>query len=210
VFYYVLTGGSHPFDRDGKYMREANIVKGNFSLAELDRLGDFQWEAKDLVARMLSLQPRQRPDAATVLAHPFFWNAAQRLEFLCNVSDAFEFEPRDPPSEALQELEAWAEEVLQPAHGDFLRVLPAAFRDTLGKQRKYTGSRLLDLLRALRNKKNHYEDMPEGVKKMVGRLPDGYLGFWTRRFPGLLMACHEVVRVVGWEDRDRFRDLYSV
>ena len=210
VFYYVLTGGNHPFDRDGKYMREANIVKGNYNLSDLANLGDYQWEAKDLIASMLSHHPKMRPDAGTVLCHPFFWSAEERLEFLCHVSDQFEFEPREPPSPALSVLESYAPSILDASGYDFLRVLPKEFRDTLGKQRKYQGGKLLDLLRALRNKKNHYEDMPETVKEKVGSLPAGYLGFWTRRFPGLLMGCHAVILDVGWEGKDRFRRFYEV
>lgn len=60
VFYYVLTRGSHPFDKNGKFMREANIVKGHFDLEELDHLGDYAFEADDLIRSMLSLDPRQR------------------------------------------------------------------------------------------------------------------------------------------------------
>ena len=60
VFYYVLTEGNHPFDKDGKFMREANIVKGNFSLDGLQRLGDYAFEADDLIRSMLSLDPRKR------------------------------------------------------------------------------------------------------------------------------------------------------
>ncbi|KAI4144195.1 MAG: hypothetical protein LQ340_006747, partial [Diploschistes diacapsis] len=167
VFHFVLTGGAHPFDRDGRYMREPNVIKGHHSLDELARLGDYQWEARDLIGSMIARDARARPDAATVLAHPFFWPAQLRLDFLCSVSDAFEFEPRDPPSAALLALESLAPELLGEQHGgDFLRPLPQGFKDTLGKQRKYVGGRVLDLLRALRNKRNHYEDMPEGVKKM--------------------------------------------
>ena len=209
VFYYVLTGGNHPFDRDGKYMREANIVKGNYNLSDLANLGDYQWEAKDLIGSMLSHTPRNRPDAGQILCHPFFWGAEERLEFLCHVSDQFEFEPRDPPSSALRTLESYADSILNECGMDFLRVLPKEFKDTLGKQRKYQGNKLLDLLRALRNKKNHYEDMPENVKEKVGPLPAGYLGFWTRRFPGLLMGCHAIVMEVGWEGKDRFKKFYS-
>lgn len=209
VFYYVLTSGNHPFDKDGKYMREANIVKGHYNLDDLASLGDYQWEAKDLISTMIAHNPRNRPDAATVLHHPFFWPADDRLDFLCHVSDGFEFEPRDPPSEALLQLESHAPEILAEAGGDFLRVLPREFRETLGKQRKYTGNRVLDLLRALRNKKNHYEDMPESIKEKIGGLPAGYLGFWTRKFPVLLMACQQVVMEVGWEGKDRFRRFYG-
>jgi serine/threonine-protein kinase/endoribonuclease IRE1 len=60
VFYYVLTRGGHPYDKDGKFMREANIVKGNHNLDDLQRLGDYAFEADDLIRRMLSLDPRQR------------------------------------------------------------------------------------------------------------------------------------------------------
>ena len=210
VFYYVLTGGNHPYDSASKYMREANIVKGNYDISELANLGDYQWEAKDLIGRMLSHSPRSRPDARQVLCHPFFWSPEERLDFLCHVSDQFEFEPRDPPSAALQVLESYAPDILVASQNDFQRALPKIFLDTLGKQRKYQGHKLLDLLRALRNKKNHYEDMPEAVQEKVGPLPRGYLGFWTRRFPGLLMGCHEIIKEVGWDNRDRFKKFYSM
>jgi len=90
-----------------------------------------------------------RPDATTVMIHPFFWSPEKRLNFLVDVSDQFEFEPRDPPSSNLQTLESDAQEILG---ADFLKRLDKSFVDTLGKQRKYTGTRILDLLRALRNK----------------------------------------------------------
>lgn len=210
VFYYVLTNGNHPFDKDGIYMREANIVKGFYNIDDLQSLGDYQWEAKDLIKRMLARDPHRRPDATQVLQHPFFWSAEDRLEFLCHVSDGFEFEPRDPPSEALMCLESYAPDIMGHECGDFLRLLPRDFRDTLGKQRKYNGDKVLDLLRALRNKKNHYEDIPESIKRNLGGLPRGYLSFWSTRFPNLLMVCHRVVLEVGWEGRDRFRKFYNV
>ncbi|KAL4802652.1 hypothetical protein BDV18DRAFT_146232 [Aspergillus unguis] len=208
VFYYVLTRGCHPFDKNGKFMREANIVKGNFDLDELQHLGEYAFEADDLIRSMLSLDPRQRPDASAVLTHPFFWNPSDRLSFLCDVSDHFEFEPRDPPSDALLCLESISPDVLGPDM-DFLKLLPKDFKDSLGKQRKYTGSKMLDLLRALRNKRNHYNDMPEHLKAHIGGLPEGYLNFWTVRFPSLLMCCHWVVVELGLTGTDRFRRYFT-
>lgn len=205
VFFYVLTKGSHPFDCGDRYMREVNIRKGNYSLKNLEVLGDFAFEAKDLIGSMLAPEPRRRPTARQVMAHPFFWSAKKRLNFLCDVSDHFEKEVRDPPSPALRELERWAPEICR---GDFLKPLGKEFVESMGKQRKYTGTRLLDLLRALRNKRNHYEDMSDKLKKDVGPLPDGYLNFWTRRFPNLLITCWNVVYDVQWDETDRFREYY--
>ncbi|KAM0159898.1 hypothetical protein ACHAQE_000334 [Botrytis cinerea] len=206
VFFYVLTKGSHPFDCGDRYMREVNIRKDNFNLDLLEILGDYAFEAKDLISSMLRKEPKSRPVAAQVMAHPFFWSAKKRLNFLCDVSDHFEKEKRDPPSPALLELERWAGDV---CHGDFLKSLGKEFVDSMGKQRKYTGTRLLDLLRALRNKKNHYEDMPDKLKKDVGPLPDGYLSFWTRKFPNLLIVCWNVVYEVEWDQVDRFKEYYE-
>ncbi|KAI1273423.1 hypothetical protein F5Y07DRAFT_257265 [Xylaria sp. FL0933] len=206
VFFYVLTKGLHPFDCGDRYMREVNIRKGQFSLKPLEVLGDVAYEAKALIETMLRADPRARPTAKDVMSHPFFWSPKEQLAFLCDVSDHFELEPRDPPSPALTVLEDCAPQVCR---GDFLKVLPKEFVESLGKQRKYTGTRFLDLLRALRNKRSHYGDMSDALKKMVGPIPEGYLGFWTRRFPNLLIICCTVIYKLNLEELDNFQEYFK-
>lgn len=213
VFFYVLTQGSHPFDCGGSFMREVNIRKGTYSLDRLEVLGEYQREATHLIEKMISANPKERPKTKDILVHPFFWSAEKRLTFLCDVSDAFEREPRDPPSLALQALEEGAHTVIP--NGDFLSRLHKDFVNSLGKQRKYTGSRLLDLLRALRNKKNHFRDMPEALQdKVVGHraMEEGYLLYWTTRFPELLLYCWNVVRHedVGFDEDIQLRKYYQL
>ena len=106
-------------------------------------------------------------------------------------------------------LESVAEDVMGPEM-DFLKLLPKEFKDNLGKQRKYTGSKMLDLLRALRNKRNHYNDMPEHLKAHIGGLPQGYLQFWAVRFPSLLMSCHWVITDLRLTKIDRFKRYFTV
>jgi serine/threonine-protein kinase/endoribonuclease IRE1 len=209
VFYYVLTNGSHPFDDEegdiGHVEREINIKKWDGPrLDKLSRWGDSTEEPRQLIAWMLAKQPESRPTATEVMNHPFFWSDAQRLNFLCDVSDHWERESREPPSPVLVILEAIGKQ--RNVHkGDFLGQLDKCFVDSLGKQRKYTGDRMLDLLRALRNKKNHYADMDEYTKRKVGDLPSGYLSYWMRKFPGLLMACYDAVRDCRLEGDARFK-----
>ena len=222
IFYYCLTNGQHPFDKQDKFMREANIVKGIYDIDALGCLGDYQWEARDLIESMLRHNPKERPDAAAILRHPFFWSPAERLQFLCDVSDGFEHEKYEldtylknhPGSEASSEyidyLESCADQAIGAQHrGDFLRALPHDFILTLGKQRKYKGCSLLDLLRALRNKRSHYDDMPEDIKRKIGGLPEGYLSFWTTKFPGLLLTCWRIVEDVEWTGKDRYKRFYG-
>ncbi|KAI1361446.1 hypothetical protein F5Y08DRAFT_17431 [Xylaria arbuscula] len=206
VFYYVLTKGLHPFDCGDRYMREVNIRKGQFSLKQLEVLGDAAYEAKALIQTMLQADPRVRPSAKDVMAHPFFWPAKERLAFLCDVSDHFELEPRDPMSPALATLEEYAPQVCR---GDFLKVLPKEFVESLGKQRKYTGTKFLDLLRALRNKRSHYGDLSDSLKRTVGPIPEGYLGFWTRRFPNLIIVCCTVIYKLNLQETMTFQEYFK-
>ncbi|KAL5121816.1 bifunctional endoribonuclease/protein kinase ire1 [Pleosporales sp. CAS-2024a] len=205
VFFYVLTGGCHPYDDDEGWMqiREYNIKKEKANLKQL-RLGADSEEPYHLIQWMLKTRPEDRPTAVQVMNHPFFWSAEKRLNFLCDCSDHWEREPRDPPSHHLSILEEYSNEVLD-CKRNFLAKLDTAFINSLGKQRKYTGDKMLDLLRALRNKKNHYEDMDDVVKAKVGPLPDGYLNYWTIKFPTLLMACYQCVLECGLEGEPRFR-----
>jgi serine/threonine-protein kinase/endoribonuclease IRE1 len=206
IFFYVLTKGSHPFDCGDRFMREVNIRKGKMDLQPLEVLGDFTYEATNLIQMMLAAEPRSRPTTRQVMAHPFFWGSKKRLMFLCDVSDHFEKEQRDPPSDALVLLESYAPMVCR---GDFLKVLTKDFVESLGKQRKYTGSRMLDLLRALRNKWNHREDMSEVLKKAVGTSHEEYLGYWTRRFPNLLVVCCDVICRLELQDAVRFEEYFE-
>lgn len=216
LFFWVLTDGIHPYEDENGWqqLRELNIKRDNKQMGVLERWSD-AYEPMQLISSMLEHQPENRPTALQVLNHPFFWPAEKRLAFLCDCSDHFEREPRGVPGDDylgdswdLHALECRAPEVIGTAPFDFLSRLDRHFVDTLGRQRKYNGNRLLDLLRALRNKKNHYEDMPEDVKKRVGPLAGGYLNYWCHRFPRLLMACYEVVHEVGVEGNDRFRGYF--
>ncbi|KAF2663188.1 kinase-like protein, partial [Microthyrium microscopicum] len=209
VFFYLLTNGSHPFDKEGsevwQFEREYRIKKGTPDFSKLRLMGADAEEPMHLIEWMVSHKPENRPTASQVLNHPFFWTPKMRLEFLCDVSDWWEREIRDPPSQDLLILESFGELV---HGGDFFRPLDRKFIDTLGRQRKYTGDRMLDLLRAIRNKKNHYVDMPEDVKLKVGKLPEGYLSYWTVRFPSLLIACYKAVMMCGLEREGQFEQYF--
>ncbi|KAF2474738.1 uncharacterized protein BDR25DRAFT_255125 [Lindgomyces ingoldianus] len=209
VFFYVLTNGSHPFDDDEGWMqiRELNIKKNKPNFKQLS-LGDDSEEPIHLISWMLANRPEDRPTAIQVMNHPFFWSAEKRLNFLCDCSDHWEREIRTPPSDHLNNLEQFSYTVLDKKR-NFLAKLDHGFINSLGKQRKYTGDKMLDLLRALRNKKNHYEDMEDSVKLKVGPLPHGYLRYWSTKFPKLVMACYECVGQCGLQAEPRFRPYFE-
>lgn len=59
LYFWVLMSGEHPFGE--VYDRESNIVKGEaVNMGQLDILGEEGWEAKDLIGRILSMDPTDR------------------------------------------------------------------------------------------------------------------------------------------------------
>ncbi|KAI8351577.1 kinase-like domain-containing protein [Mortierella sp. GBAus27b] len=193
VFYYVLTNGDHPFG--DRYSREKNILLNRPNLSGLDSMGSEGVEARDLISRMIAQNPADRPDAFTAMNHPYFWSANKRLNFMQDCSDRFEIEDRGVDSDLQQspllvKLEQNAKEILTK---DWYKVIDRTLVDNLGKYRKYDGNSVRDLLRALRNKKHHYQDLPPHVKRALGDLPDGFLNYFTSRFPKLMLHLYYIV-----------------
>ncbi len=73
----------------------------------------------------------------------------------------------------LHKLEAVCEEAIGgPSWGSALEPEVIA---NLGKYRKYNSSSLRDLLRVIRNKHNHFREMPSDLQQRLGALPEGFL-----------------------------------
>ncbi|ORY32252.1 hypothetical protein BCR39DRAFT_523577 [Naematelia encephala] len=190
LYFWVLMSGEHPYG--AVYDRESNIVKGEVvNMAQLEVLGEEGWEARELIERMLASDPAARPDTTESLIHPFFWTPAKRLAFLCDASDRFEIMELDPPEPTLVSLEADAVSVVGR---DWYSRCDKVFTSSLGKYRKYKGNSVRDLLRAMRNKKHHYQDLDSAAQRHMGALPAGFLHYFTSRYPTLFLHVHGVVR----------------
>ena len=73
----------------------------------------------------------------------------------------------------LHQLEALSEEAV--GGRDWATALGPEVVANLGKYRKYNGGSLRDLLRVIRNKHNHFREMPLDLQQKLGPLPEGFL-----------------------------------
>lgn len=80
-----------------------------------------------------------------------------RLTFLRDTSDRIELEDRENESELLKALENVA---LVAFGGKWGEKLDATFITDMGRYRKYKFDSTRDLLRVIRNKLNHYRELP--------------------------------------------------
>ena len=184
VFHYVLVPLRHPFGE--AYSREAHILS-SASAPELPALGAWPL-AQALVRWMLAPDPAERPSAAMVLSHPLFWSDQERLDFLVDLSDRVEQEDDMGPVSLL--LEGDARGVLGGAAWD--RKIHASILADGGKYRSYDATTVRDLLRLIRNKRHHHNELPPAIKKLLSPLPGGFLRYFEARFPKLLRHCFDV------------------
>ena len=188
VAYYLFTGGGHPFGT--QYEREMNIIAGNVDLSRLAAFGENMFEVEMLVRSMISAQPHLRPTAAQVSRHPLFWTAAKRVAFLQDVSDRFETLEKDPPAQPLVLLERDARSIIG---SDWKQRFDKGFMDDLCRFRRYDGTNVRDLLRAIRNKRHHYQDMALHLKRQLSPMPEGFACYFAERFPRLFLHVHGVI-----------------
>lgn len=178
VYYYSITRGKHPF---GSVLdRQSNIISGKYVLEELDE--DKYIISRTLIEKMLSSKPTDRPPISAILNHPFYWTHERELGFFQDVSDRVEKEGYD--SYVVMCLERGGFEVVK---GDWRHQMHPIISEDLRRFRDYKGQSVRDLLRALRNKKNHYRELTEEARKVFGRIPDEFVSYWTERFPKLLL-----------------------
>ncbi|XP_074199576.1 serine/threonine-protein kinase/endoribonuclease IRE1-like [Camelus bactrianus] len=187
-----ISEGSHPFGKS--LQRQANILLGAYSLDCLQPEKHEDVIARELIEKMIAKDPQNRPSAKHVLKHPFFWSLEKQLQFFQDVSDRIEKESLDGP--IVKQLERGGRAVVKM---DWRENITVPLQTDLRKFRTYKGGSVRDLLRAMRNKKHHYRELPEEVRETLGSLPDDFVRYFTARFPHLLLhtyramelCCHE-------------------
>ncbi|KAM8945730.1 serine/threonine-protein kinase/endoribonuclease IRE1 [Pelodytes ibericus] len=192
VFYYVVSEGKHPFGKS--LQRQANILLGAYSLdfLNLDKHEDLV--AHQLIEQMIDKDPPRRPSAEGVLKHPFFWNLEKQLQFFQDVSDRIEKEALDGP--IVKQLEKGGRFIVKM---DWREHMTVPLQTDLRKFRSYKGRSVRDLLRALRNKKHHYRELPLEVQETLGSVPDEFVYYFTSRFPRLLLHTYQAMRMCSSE-----------
>ncbi|XP_029433055.1 serine/threonine-protein kinase/endoribonuclease IRE2 [Rhinatrema bivittatum] len=192
VFYYVLSKGQHPFG--DSLRRQTNILAGSYNLQCLLEDSHENVVARDLIEAMISSRSAQRPLARAVLKHPFFWSHQKQLQFFQDISDRIEKEPTESPLVTALELGGrnivrvnWRLHISIPLQTD------------LRKFRSYRGNSVRDLLRAMRNKKHHYHELPPDVQEALGKVPDEFVQYFTSRFPFLLLHTYRAMSLCAQE-----------
>ncbi|KAJ8001333.1 hypothetical protein DPEC_G00168450 [Dallia pectoralis] len=192
VFYYVVSRGQHPFG--DTLRRQANILTGEYCLTHFMEDIHDDVIAQDLIEQMIGSHPESRPSTSSILKHPFFWSPEKQLQFFQDVSDRIEKEPVESP--IVIRLETAGRAVVRT---NWRMHITVPLQTDLRKFRTYKGNSVRDLLRAMRNKKHHYHELPAEVQETLGEVPEGFVSYFTSRFPRLLLHTHNALSTCSHE-----------
>lgn len=120
-----------------------------------------------------------------------------RLSFLRDASDRVELEDRESESEVLKALESIGGVALD---GKWDEKLESAFINDIGRYRRYKYDSVRDLLPVIRNKLNHYRELPINIQTILGEVPQGFDSYFSSRFPKLLIEVYKVLHMYCGEE----------
>ena len=213
VFYYIIYDGKHPFG-EGE-ARQKNILSNKSLIDDFRIMSDDGLLTGDgipkglvvmgnvLAGAMIEPQPERRPPIASVLKFPMFWSKKEKLNFLVDVSDSMDSDATVAEKLRLGQRKVFGYDWRQKLS---LR-LQENLTDPTTKHRSYNARTIKDLLRVIRNKKNHYSDFSEELKQELGDVPDGFLDYFESRFPELIVYVYKNMQ--SFRDEQNFRDYYE-
>ena len=143
----------------------------------------------------------KRPPIDAVLKHLMFWQSDKSLAFLKTANTRLDKEEED--SNLIESLETDADRV---TNGDWLGALDYDLKNDLVKRRKYDGSSVKELLRAIRNKVEHYNELDDSIRELTSGSPQGLVSYFTDKFPLLLL--HTYLALQQCKNETAFRPYY--
>ncbi|ELQ76419.1 Serine/threonine protein kinase and endoribonuclease ERN1/IRE1 [Trachipleistophora hominis] len=190
VIWHVTAFGQHPFNKDN-YKVEDNVIHDNYSLNS-----NIKGPLLDLMHHMLKNNYKERLSIHSVEKHPVFWDNEKTYNFYATLSDILE-NKNEMSYKIFCRLERNKNKVFS---GNWANRLDKVMKDEISVHRIYNFNSLKGLLRVIRNKGRHYQELAGEIRQIFKSFPDGFVDYFRMRFPNLLMVCYYSGKVAASEE----------
>ncbi|KAG7569509.1 Protein kinase domain [Arabidopsis thaliana x Arabidopsis arenosa] len=185
LFYFTLIG-KHPFK-----MNDLKIEKNSLTLKELEASSPSPFpEAHSLIKTLVNPLPEPRLSAQETLRHPVFWSSTKKIEFLSHIGKLAKC------SNNQSILTNYLDQIAMQALGctDWSAKLDPLHDAHLKSKGKYVDTSLPELLRAVRNTRQHYMKYQPPLQNVFPKL-EAVFQYFDGRFPRLLIEVYNAVYV---------------
>lgn len=202
VFYFVMTRGGHPFGVITDLNKcQKSIISHEYSFNGLsDCCNDcphMEFLARDLITEMISKVPADRPKASDITNHPLLWSSEEMLRFFHKIGDCVKDKTDTSMIAFKKMLEDGAATVFD---GSWMVKLDKTIQGDCKGFKKHAGE-VCGLLRVIRNKIEHFENLgPERRNILLGS-HEGVVKYFVSRFPVLFLHTYHTVIKSGLKDK---------
>lgn len=186
IYYYVITGGSHPFEdkNDSDGMRISHNIaryKPFFDLSKVGQnfLGDIR-----IIQKMVSKDPKCRPPAEALLCHHIFWSKQKGLDFISCVSDILSRNKCNMKRFCIERANDNYSKALYTKHNWKQLLSPMVQHEIANK--KYGNKFVLGITKAVQTFLFSYDHLPQKLQTELGKPPNDFFNYWSSRWPFLL------------------------
>ena len=206
----------------GRYERQRNILKGIVVGKLNDRVLGIG--GSSLIRAMICSNPNQRKTAMDVMSHPYFWNATQWLRFIEEFSDRIgacdnvKNEGNALEHRLLASVEICNHEIFGFDSGsggsggttttlksiEWVDKIGVMLQSDVAKFRKYNYDSVRDLIRYIRNKRHHLNELSDPrAKLLLGKSDTSFFHYFfhAARFLHLPMKCYLSASLYCQEER---------
>jgi serine/threonine-protein kinase/endoribonuclease IRE1 len=162
---------------------------------------------RHLITVMTRPSPHLRPSFKCLRFHPYFWDSQKVLNFLTaaadriKISDGLALKAKNMLQENAETVIGWD----WSSRLDHEVISSLAYRSRF---HNYGTNSISELLRAIRNKAAHYDEMTASAKQVYGPIPEGFASYWTSKFPGLVMHVFLKLYRAELHSDPTFKDSY--
>ena len=190
VISYVCSGGEHPFGDDTTLV-DYNITQGKYDFSRLQESKDFI--SLNLIEKMIATDPQTRPTVDLVLKHPKFWTGKKISSFFVEVNHLIHSEVEG--AQVSGELERGSDEVITSVNWVNELEMMVEADNILLIGNKYKAETLSDLIRAICDYSNHYNQPDRTHKSTSGVLHNKFIDYWLLKFPKLLVYTFQAMEL---------------
>lgn len=188
IIFHLLLFDEHPFSTDSDEIIEDKILHCKYTLSE-----SLKGPSLDLIHHMLKSDYKTRPDISYVVKHPSFWNYEKIYNFYATLSDLLEFK-NDVSFKIFSRLERNKNKIFQRV---WITKLEQILKEDIESYRIYNFNSVKGLLRVIRNKGRHYKELNIGIKNIFISFPNGFIEYFTLKYPNLLMVCYYSAKIAS-------------
>ncbi len=186
VFYYILAKGCHPFGEidnlEQCQQKICSLRQPKLSQLKIEGSREFKPAlAKSLINSMIERDYSMRPKATWIIQHPIFWSDEEISKFYLykNVGKTVV----DNKTETFQRmLRANSSEVYTGDWTSYLEVVV-----TVDVNKHFDKADICKLLRHIRNKTEHFDELSEELKRTYYGCSEGVARYFNEKFSKLLL-----------------------